>query len=100
MGTVRGMAAGNLSESLDALLSTLGVERTETRDQVSEAVQAELSTRGHDAQMIELRYGVLTLEASQVAAQLLQYDRDNLLAALEKELPGIVQDIKVRVRRR
>lgn len=88
---------GNLGSSVDALLAAFGVERAGTRLAVEDVVAEELTVRSHEARMVELRYGVLTLAASQVGAQLLRFDQDNLLAALQERIPGVVQELKIRV---
>lgn len=88
---------GNLGSSVDALLAAFGVERSTTRLAVEDVVAEELKSRSHDAQMVELRYGVLTLETSPVGAQLLRFDKDNLVVALQEKIPDVVKDIRVRV---
>lgn len=90
---------GNLAAGVDALLAGFGVERTATRDKVREIVEEELRRRNHVAEVFELRYGVLSLSAAPAAAQFLRYDRDNLLTALEEQIPGVVVDVRVRVER-
>lgn len=92
-------AVGNLGAGLAALLGSFGVVTAETRDEAGEVIGAELAARQHLARVVELRYGRLILEAEPVAARLLGFDRDNLLAALEARLPGVVDEIQVRTAR-
>lgn len=91
-------AGGNLGEALAGLFGGLGVEASSTRDAVTDAVAGALAERGHRAEVIELRYGTLTLRADPVAAKLLGYDRDQLLAVLERAQPGVVERIRIRTR--
>ena len=90
--------AGNLADALSGLFGALGVEKSSTRDTVVDAISAALAERGHRAEVVELRYGTLTLRADPLAAKLLGYDRDQLLAALETAVPGVVTALRVRTR--
>lgn len=89
---------GNLGEVFSGLVGHLGIEPSATRDSVTEAILAALEARGHHAEIVELRYGTLTLRAAPLAARLLTYDRDQLLAALEKAAPGVVDRLRIRTR--
>lgn len=90
---------GNLGAALDELLGTFGVVRSETRATAEETIVAELADRGHDAEVISLRYGKLVVAAGALDAELIGYDRDNVLAVLETALPGVVNQLQIRVRR-
>lgn len=92
--------AGNLSGALDQLLKGFGVERSAERSTAEQTVAATLASRGHTATVAELRWGVLVLEASPAAARLLSFDRDLLMADLALAVPGSVQEIRIRTRRR
>lgn len=93
---VRGNAADGLSE----LLASLGITDTGTRDGVEDTVVAELTRRGFSARVRDLRWGTLTLAASPQEAQLLRFDEDALLAALQDSHPGAVKVLRVVVSRR
>lgn len=96
-GGLRGNAlAGG---GLGALLASFGVVAVEERDDVEDAVVAELDARGHRATVTRLRYATLHLEAGAQEARFLRYDIASILEALAAKVPGQVERIVVRVAR-
>lgn len=90
---------GNFAQAVQGLRSSLGLEAVDVRDEVSCAVAEVLAERNHRADVLELRFGVLTLLAAQPQAAFLSYDRDQIVAALSKRCPGVVKSLKIRVGR-
>ena len=95
-----GAPRGNvMAGGLGALLASFGVVSTSERDEVSDAVEAELAARGHRARVTKLRYATLHLEAGAQEARFLRYDVANILEALAGKVPGQVDRITVHVAR-
>lgn len=92
-------ARGNMATVMESFLSSFGVVNVEQRDEVSEAIDAELAARGHQAELQALRYGTAYLGASVQAARFLRYDLRNILLALQNRVPGMVEHLVVRVER-
>lgn len=86
---------GNLAESLKALLGAFGVARADTRQSVVEAAERFLAEAHIQARPVELRYGVLVLEADPRSAAELEWETDRLLDHLERLDPGAVRSIRV-----
>jgi hypothetical protein len=88
----------SIGAGLDALLAGIGIASKDTYDSVEETVEAELSRHGHDASVLSLRYGVLTLQAANpVVARQLFYDVDIIRDVVNEALPDLkVQRVVVR----
>lgn len=80
------------------LMSALGVAPAEQRDQLEIDCQEVLAERDHDAQVVGLQYGTLTLEAGTVAAGLLRWDCQAILEELDRLHPGAVVRIDIHPR--
>ena len=90
---------GNAAAGLTGLLNSLGIADAGTRGSVEDAIVEELAQLGFEAQVRDLRWGTLTLEATPQVATLLRYDQDNLLATLAERHPGAVSKLRIQVRR-
>lgn len=88
---------GALATGLDALFARFGVASSAERDVVQDAVRAELSARGYDAQVTSVRHGTLRLRTCPQTARFLRYDVAALLAAVQARAPGVVERIVVEV---
>lgn len=86
----------NLRPDMTAILGHLGIATTHSRDTVEGLVARELARLGVEAQVSELRYGVLTVTCSPVAARLLRYDQDQILAVVARAAPGAVSSLRIR----
>lgn len=93
------MANGKMEASLNELLKQFGVTSSSDNDKVRAVVEEELLARGLEAEVVDLRYGKLTLRARAVHARLLGFDKDQVLAALENQVPGAVRTITVHTQR-
>lgn len=89
---------GNAGAALAGLLAGLGVADTRTRATVQGSVEEFLAEKGMRAQVVGLRYGMLTVAAEPAEAHLLGFERDNLLARLEQDTPGQVSGLRIRSR--
>ena len=90
---------GNMSAALESILGTFGVKPADTRDNLSAVVEDSVSGAGLVATVVEVRWGTLVREADPHNAELLKWQTDALLAAIEAALPGEVTAIQVRTRR-
>lgn len=88
---------GNVGSAVAALLGTLGLQSVEARATIEDVVTGELAARGHQAEVLDVRWGRLRLVAGPTAATLLRYDRDRLLDLLAERAPGAVTDLTVTV---
>jgi hypothetical protein len=82
-----------------ALLHALGVQPADERDELAATFERLAAERGHDASVVGLRYGVLTVQATPMAATLLRYDLDLLFEQLSVRFPGTVERVVVHVGR-
>lgn len=72
---------------MESLLASIGVTPATVTDELDDVVNAELDRRGHRATMVALRYGVLTLQATDpLAARQLSYDVDDIRDAVNARL--------------
>ena len=92
-----GPVAGNLAGGLAGLLAAAGVTAAAQRGSVEVRVQAVLATLGLDAQVADLRWGTLRLDADPATAHLLRYATGQILADLV-DFPEVTK-VVVRVRR-
>jgi len=95
----RNVVDGNMSEALDGILGSFGIKTAQTSDSVEDVVGCELATVGITATVLGIRFGILSLEADPHNAELLKWQIDALLEALEVSMPGEVQRINVRTTR-
>lgn len=89
----------DMTNHLGALLKSFGVTSVEKGEGVRDLIERELKDRNLNGGVESLRYGKLTLSASSTEAQILRFDKDNILAALEKAYPGEVTSIIIKTRR-
>lgn len=94
-----GLPTRPLAGAVGALMSSLGVLPSQTRSTAETVVCAVLAERRHSADVVELRHGKLTLEASAAETRLLRFDTDVLLGVFADRLPGGVAEIHIRTRR-
>lgn len=94
-GTVKEMDGNRLQRSLADLLGRFGVEESATIDAVLATARKVVSARGHVGEVVGLRHGELRIEAVGTGAKMLHWDGDQILAALEKEHPGVVHKINI-----
>lgn len=92
-------AGGNALDGVSELLASFGVQRVDTRDEVTAAFARAASARGVAADVVGLRFETLTVEASSFDAQVLSFERDAIVAELQASAPGAVKSLAVRVRR-
>ncbi len=87
--------------SISSLISTLGlVTPLSEREQLENLCQSFFQARSHTrANVVELRWKRLILEAPAQDAALLRLDIDVLLAELKSALPDLVSEVVVRVTR-
>jgi len=78
-----GPVTGNLAEGLAGLLAAAGVTAAAARDSIEVRVQAILGQLGLCAEMADLRWGTLRLDADPQTAHLLRYASDQILTGLE-----------------
>ncbi len=87
------MQNDRLSSSLKDLLGRFGVEQAGTIDAVMATAREILQQRGHDGEVTGLRHGELHVRAKGAAARMLGWDKDQVLAEIEKRHPGIVVSV-------
>lgn len=87
-----------LAGALAEMLGRLGVRPSDERTVAENAVTDVLAERGHQATIVELRWGCLTLEASPAATRLLRLDVDVISGLLAERIPGEVSEIHIRTR--
>lgn len=91
---------GNVGTGLASLVHALGLTTPDRRDAAVDAAQEIVSRKGLAAEVVRLRYGVLTLATDPRTARLLEFDRDVILAAIERRCPGVVTEVRVTSRAR
>lgn len=92
------MQNDRLRDSLNALRERFGIERVEVQDSVIDRVAAVLIERGHVANVVSLRHGMLLIRCTPVVATLLRYDLEQVRLAVESTHPGMVTDISLTTR--
>lgn len=90
--------AGGMNQHLDELLKSFGVTTVEKGEGVRDLIERELKARNLKGGVASLRYGKLTLYASSTEAQILHFDKDNILTALEEAYPGEVTSITIKTK--
>lgn len=90
--------AGNALESMAGFLTTLGLTRPDTRVTIEDAIAAELSSRGFEADVHSVRYGIATLLTDPQTATLLRYDVQDILEAVNAQLEQPLTSLTVRTR--
>lgn len=88
-----------LASNVAALLGRFGVT-VDASSRVSAETVAEqfLVSRGHaDARVAELRWETMVIACPSHTAALLRYDLDLLHAELNRQVPGVVHEIRLRV---
>jgi hypothetical protein len=92
-------AVGNAAAALGALLDSLGIVASSTREGVEEAVADYLADKGLQAHVQQLRWGTLTLTADPQTARLLGFETDALLRWVQGRFGEQVQAVTVRTER-
>jgi hypothetical protein len=88
--------AMDMREAMGRLTAQLGIAPLSDRAGVEEAVDKVLYERNLDATVASIRWGVLELHCDAQTAQLLRFDRDVVLAAVQLVAPAI-RELQVRV---
>lgn len=92
-----GESGGNVDDVVRSILDRFGVSKD--HGAVLDAVKRVLQRRKHAVEIVSLRHGELVVQSDARGAQLLNWDRDSLLAEIENTSPGSVSKLVVRVRR-
>jgi hypothetical protein len=90
---------GNVADILGKHLKTLGLDKPSERDQVNQAVQDELASRGFEGEVTSLRYGIVEIQTDQATAALLRYDLEDLTCSIAFLSGGTVHEVRLRTRR-
>jgi hypothetical protein len=90
---------GNLGSGVTAIFQRLGVAEADTQHDVHAAVDAAMAERGHHATVRSWRYGELVVETTSSSAKMLDWDRDQVLAAIDSRAPGSVSSMRIIVSR-
>ncbi len=86
----------DMRSAIERLTAQLGIAPVSDRSGVDEAVERVLFERNLDATVASIRWGVLELHCDAQTAQLLRFDRDVVLAAVQAVSPSI-RELQVRV---
>jgi len=83
------------SDVLNETFHLFGIERSHTQDRVALIASRALQARGHLFRLNGLRWGILTVVCAPLEARLISYNQDQVLAEIERELPGVVRRINI-----
>jgi hypothetical protein len=88
---------GNISEAIHGLLGAFGIAPASQRESAEQLAATALADAGFDAKVTSLRYGTLVVEADPTTARLLEYAREQVLAAVQDGVDEAVTQLRVRV---
>lgn len=88
--------AMDMREAMGRITAQLGIAPISDRAGVEEAVEKVLFERHLEATVASVRWGVLELNCDAQTAQLLRFDRDIVLQAVQVVAPN-VRELQVRV---
>ena len=83
------------ADVLNETFHLFGIERSRTQDRVGELASRALHARGHQFSLNGLRWGVLTVVCDPLEARLISYSQDQVVAEIERELPGVVRRLNI-----
>lgn len=91
------MTNSNLGKGFEDALKGLGLTGYDQREGIEALVCDYAEKLNVEAKVVSLRYGKLTLAAPAIGAQVLRFEKDNILAVLEKAFPGEIQSLIIRL---
>jgi hypothetical protein len=87
-----------IATDVATMLSALGIVTSDTRDDLERVCLEELTARGHVADVVGVRYGVVTVRCAPGPAGLLRWDVDSILAAIQARTSEPVRRIVIHTR--